>query len=125
VHGTRRQVQHIAGERWKSNVLGSEAPQPDPVAPDEVIERVVDGSEESAAIAFALLIGKLLAGRVQPLVEPAVVAGQETVVFQEGAVFHAPHCAAEDFVMPAARACPAGLDPKYIHCRAGSYAASP
>ena len=43
----------------------------------------MDGPEECTAFAFAFLVGQLLTGVVQALVEPAVVPGQEAVVVHE------------------------------------------
>jgi hypothetical protein len=87
VHSAWRQVQQAATQRvGAAALLRSEAGQPELVAPHQVVQRVVDRAEEGAAVALALGVGDLRAGIVQPAVEPAVVAGQETVVVNERVV---------------------------------------
>src|SRR5918996_6245866 len=48
--------------------------EPDPIGDQEMIERAVNRAEERLARPVVLVLGQLLAGRVQPPIGPAIVA---------------------------------------------------
>lgn len=90
-----RQLQQLARERAKRPAfLRREALQPHAIAPEDMVQRTVDGPEKSTAIAPALRIRKLLARAIQTVVEPPVVAREEAESREKGvgAVVHAQFC---------------------------------
>ena len=75
-----RKTQQLRIQRGEGHTLSREASEPHLISPDQVLQRPVNGSEESTSVSPSVLFGELAADRIQALVEPAVVAGQELVL---------------------------------------------
>ena len=70
----------LVGERLHGERVAGEAPQPHPVAEQEVVERAVDRFEESARVAFAFGVRERRAVLKKALVHPAAVRRQRSGV---------------------------------------------
>ena len=75
-----RKTQQLRIQRGEGHTLSREASEPNLISPNQVFQRPVNGAEESTPLAPSVLVGELAADRIQALVEPAVVAGQELVL---------------------------------------------
>src|SRR5437868_5872109 len=73
-------VEHVGAIGRDGVWICGKASEPNPVAPQDMVERAVNRPEERAAIALALDVVQLAGERVQTLVQPVAVARLQLTV---------------------------------------------